>query len=101
MPEERKAKTPGALHFRAKLWRYPGPGGWLFVHVPKELAPPVMGHFGRTPVRASIDRGNEWSTSIWRDTKHGTLLAVPKRVRGKKGHGDEVHVSIVLDPDRA
>lgn len=86
--------------FEAKLWRYQGPGGWLFVTIPKTHAPPIVGAFGRTPVRAAIDGGPEWLTSTWRDTKHGTLLAIPKRVRGKKGHGDRVTVAIAIDDAR-
>ena len=88
-----------ATSFTARLWRYPGPGGWVFVHVPSKYAPPVTSGFGRTPVRAIVD-GTEWSTSTWRDRKHGVLLAVPKRVRGKKGAGDEVKVTIALDTER-
>jgi hypothetical protein len=82
--------------FKAKLFRYPGPGGWHFVTVPQKNAPPATHAWGRTPVRATVD-GNSWDTSVWRDTKSkSTLLAVPKKIRGAKGHGDEVKVSIVF-----
>jgi hypothetical protein len=87
--------------FKAKLWRVPGPDGWFFVTVPKKFAFPVTGHFGRTPVRARVDGGREWSTSTWRDRKHGALLAVPKRVRGDKKVGDVVTVELVFDAERA
>ncbi|MCG5054721.1 MAG: DUF1905 domain-containing protein [Myxococcales bacterium] len=80
--------------FRTKLFRYPGPGGWTFAAVPKKHAPPVTHGWGRTPVRATVD-GQTWDTSVWWDTKTGkTLLAVPKKVRGQKGHGDSVWVSL-------
>lgn len=42
---------------------------------------------------ASVD-GHEWKTSVWRDKRKRTLLAVPKRVRGNKADGDIVSVSI-------
>jgi hypothetical protein len=45
-------------------------------------------------VRARVD-GREWQTSVWRDAKHGTLLPVPKRIRGEKGHGDWVEVELL------
>ncbi len=96
----KKPSQGKTARFVATLWRYPGPGGWHFVSVPAEHAPPVMGHFGRTPVRASIDGGSEWQTSTWHDTKRGTLLAVPKRVRGKKDDGDTVEVTLVVDLER-
>ncbi|HTJ20815.1 MAG TPA: DUF1905 domain-containing protein [Gemmatimonadaceae bacterium] len=80
--------------FIAELWKYPGPGGWHFAPVPDEYAPPVTHAWGRSPVRATVD-GHTWQTSVWRDTKtQRTLLAVPKRVRGAKGHGDRVTVSL-------
>ncbi len=82
--------------FRAKLWRYSGPAGWFFVTVPKKYAPPVTAHFGRTPVRARVDGGPEWSTSTWRDTERGTLLAVPKRFRGDKKAGDIITIELSI-----
>lgn len=81
------------MRFTSKLFRFPGAGGWHFARVPKKHAPPVMASFGRTPVRANVD-GKTWDTSVWRDTKHGTLLAVPKKIRGEKGHGDAVTIEL-------
>ena len=79
--------------FRAKLWRYPGKGGWHFVTLPERLAPAVTHGWGRTPVRATVD-GHSWKTSVWRDKGKRTLLAVPKKVRGVKADGDTVAVRI-------
>lgn len=87
------AKRHGGT-FAAQLFKYPGPGGWHFVPVPDDLAPPVTHAWGRSPVRATVD-GHTWETSVWRDTKtRRTLLAVPKRVRGTKGGGDSVEVRL-------
>jgi hypothetical protein len=82
------------VRFKSKLLRYPGPGGWTFARVPEKYAPPVTDGWGRTPVLAVVD-GRSWETSVWRDTRHGTLLAVPKRVRGAKGDGDVVEVELL------
>lgn len=79
--------------FRTKLMRYPGPGGWVFALIPKRHAPPVTHGWGRTPVLAVVD-GSSWETSVWRDKTYGTLLAVPKRIRGDKDDGDTVVVEI-------
>jgi hypothetical protein len=85
--------------FKATLFRYPGKGGWTFAPIPKTLAPPVTRPWGRTPVRALVD-GVAWNTSIWRDTKSNrSLLAVPLRIRGRKGSGDTVTVEFTFDPD--
>ena len=80
--------------FVARLFKYPGASGWHFAPIPDEFSPPVTHAWGRTPVRATVD-GHTWKTSVWRDTKtQQTLLAVPKRVRGTKGNGDSVSVSL-------
>jgi hypothetical protein len=99
MPRSPDTRKPlGASHggsFTAKLWRYPGPGGWHFVNVPPRLAPPVTHGWGRTPVTATVD-GVAWKTSVWREKSGRTLLAVPARVRGGKGEGDRVRVTIAF-----
>lgn len=41
-----------------------------------------------------------WNTSIWRDKKTNSgRLAVPARVRGRKGSGDAVRVEFTFDPE--
>jgi hypothetical protein len=79
--------------FTAALWRVPGDGGWYFVVVPKQHAPGVTLGWGRTPVHATVD-GHAWQTSVWREKTGRTLLAVPKKVRGRKDDGDSVHVRL-------
>jgi hypothetical protein len=81
--------------FRGKLFRYPGAAGWHFVPVPDRLSPPVTHGWGRTPVVATVD-GHEWRTSVWRGKDGRTLLAVPAKVRGKKGDGDSVSVKLTF-----
>ena len=81
------------VEFRAKLWRYPGKGGWHFVTLPERYAPPVTHGWGRTPVMAVVD-GHEWKTSVWRDKGKRTLLAVPKSARGEKRAGEAVGVRL-------
>ena len=87
------------MSFRAKLFRYPGPGGWTFALIPERHAPPVTHGWGRTPVLAHVD-GTAWETSVWRDKVHGTLLPVPKEVRKGKGDGDFVRVELSERPVR-
>lgn len=80
--------------FDSTLFRVTGQGGWVFAPVPEEHAPTVALGWGRTPVRATVD-GRSWETSVWREKSGRTLLAVPRRVRGEKDHGDVVRVRLV------
>lgn len=82
--------------FIAALFTYPGKGGWTFAPVPEKYAPSVTHGWGRTPVRATVD-GHTWDTSVWRGKDGKTLLAVPRHVRGAKGHGAKVRVRIEFD----
>lgn len=92
--------TSEAASFEALLFRWDhGPGSWTFVRVPEEQAPGTAGAFGRYPVVATVD-GVTWRTSVWRDRRHGWLLAVPGRVRRGKDDGDRVQVEISPDVDR-
>jgi len=52
-----------------------------------------MHGFGRSTVTATVD-GVRWKTSVWREKSGRTLLAVPKAVRGGKGDGDTVRVTL-------
>lgn len=86
-----------ATPFDATLLRWDGPNAWTFVSVPEAHAPLAAGAFGRAPVRVTVD-GRTWDTSLWRDRRLGWLLAVPRRVRGAKGDGDPVVVSLSPRP---
>lgn len=92
-------KAAGASTFRARLFRYPGKGGWVFAPVPKTHAPAVTHGWGRTPVRASVD-GHEWDTSVWRGKDGRTLLPVPAKARPGKGDGDMVTVTLEIAEGR-
>lgn len=81
------------VSFEATLWRYPGKGGWHFAPVPPELAPTWTRGWGRTPVVATVD-GHTWETSVWRGKNGRVELAVPRHVRGAKGEGDVVAVTL-------
>ena len=83
--------------FAATLFRTPGKGGWHFAPVPAAKAPSARLGWGRSPVRATVD-GTTWDTSVWWDSKsERTLLAVPKSVRGTKGDGDRVKVTLEFE----
>ena len=81
--------------FTAKLWRYPGKGGWHFVTLPDKYSPPVTHAWGRTPVVATVD-GHVWKTSVWRGKAGRSVLAIPKAVRGANKGGASMKVRLTF-----
>lgn len=79
-------------HFAGPLIGAEGPGAWLFVQVPDDLAPPATHGWGRTPVRATVN-AITWDTSVWRGKDGRSLLPVPRKVRGAALKGDVVEVA--------
>lgn len=85
--------------FAARLFRYKGKAAWYFAEIPKRHAPKPTHPWGRTPVVATVD-GHTWTTSVWTAKQGGgSLLAVPKKVRGSKGDGDTVRVQLRWIPE--
>jgi Domain of unknown function (DUF1905) len=89
--------NPEPIQFTSVLFTVEGKGGWTFVSIPAELAPPVMGAWGMTPVVVSTE-GKEWATTVWREKNGGrSLLPMPKKIRGKKQAGDTVEIELRVD----
>lgn len=82
-----------SVTFKSTMFKYPGKGGWHFAPVPKRYAPTVTEAWGRASVEAEVE-GIVWRTSVWRGKDGRTLLAIPARVRGAKGDGDLVKVTL-------
>ena len=76
---------------RAKVWLYPGMGGWHFANLkPKQSAEikvrfaTAARGFGSLPVSVKIG-ATEWRTSIFPDRTSGTyLFAIKAEVRKKE-----------------
>lgn len=86
--------------FTATLFNTGGKGGWTFAPIPADIAPPVTGAWGMTPVIAQMN-GREWKTTVWKDKTGRSLLPVPKKVRGQIGDGDVVSITLRMDRERA
>ena len=84
--------------FAARLFRYKGKAAWHFAEIPERHAPKATHPWGRTPVVATVD-GHTWTTSVWRAKAGGSVLAIPKHVRGAKGDGDAVRVRLEVIPE--
>ena len=72
---------------------------WTIARLPKKFVIEAVHPFGRTPVVATLN-GKSWTTSLWTEKSGETMIAVPKKVRGKFEAGDEVEISFVFDYDR-
>ena len=93
------------LKFRARLWLYPGPGGWHFITLPssraKEIKMSLRGvrhGWGSVPVKATIGTAS-WKTSIFPDRKSGSYVLPVKadvRKRERIEDGDTVLVTLVV-----
>ena len=90
--EEEKA----SLSFTSILTRLQS---WYIAPLPKSMVIEAVQSFGRTPVIATLN-GKEWQTSLWTSKSGETMIAVPKKVRGKLEEGDEVEIAFVFDYDR-
>lgn len=79
---------------RAKLWQYPGKGGWHFLTVPRrqsrmirDLFGPEARGWGSIPIRVRIGK-TEWRTSLFPERKTGCYLFAVKADVRKKEHVD-------------
>lgn len=79
------------LRLKAKLWLYPGAGGWHFVTLPRPAAKQIKSKFGgfakgwgSLPVVATIG-STSWKTSIFPDSKTGScVLPIKADIRNKE-----------------
>lgn len=92
------------ITFSAKVWVYPGMGGWHFVYLPKSEAARIAKlqvqkvGFGFIPVSATIGT-TTWKTTVFPSKKEGTyLLAIKAAVRKKEQifEHDAVRVTVVI-----
>ena len=74
-------------------------GSWTFIALPETLDFEATNAFGRTPIIAEIE-GKSWSTSLWRESSGESYIAVPKKIRGSKGNGEQITISFYVDTKR-
>ena len=90
--------------FKAKLWKYPGMGGWHFVYVPdkesralKALPKAKKRGFNSIRIKARIKK-TSWSTSLFPSKEGPYLLAIKADVRKKEGveDGDTARIECTM-----
>ena len=82
--------TKAEYKVRAKVWRYPGKGGWHFVTLSRKQSEEIRARFGgeargwgSLPVSVRIGE-TEWATSIFpQKTSRCYLFAIKAEVRRK------------------
>jgi hypothetical protein len=91
---------------KAKVWRYPGPGGWRFVSLSKKdskalrtlakNSPRKRGAWGYIKVQVKIGKST-WYTGVWPQPKAEIyLLPLKAEIRKKEGikDGDAVYALV-------
>ncbi|BCM18521.1 DUF1905 domain-containing protein [Mesorhizobium sp. J8] len=91
---------------RAKIWVYPGKGGWHFVTLPTDVAARIKEAmaglarpWGSLGVTASIGK-TRWQTSLFPDRASGSLLLplkAPVRLREGLKAGDTPTLTIEVE----
>lgn len=90
--------------FKARVWRWPGVGGWHFVNLPKTLSAKINKTAksygaGFVKVKATIG-SSSWTTALFphKESK-GYLLSIKQSIRKKEGiwENDLVGISFVLE----
>lgn len=75
--------------FKAKVWLWPGVGGWHFVNVPDTISKEIRKNSGKGMVKITAIVGKtKWDTSLFphknSKAEFGYLLSIKKIVRKKE-----------------
>ena len=85
---------------KAKVWVYPGLGGWHFVNVDKKISAEIRKVFpkGFVKIRAQIGQ-TAWDTSLFPHKQSASyLISIKSAVRKKESifDGDEVKIEFKI-----
>lgn len=84
---------------KAKVWRWPGDGGWHFITLDKKLADSIRAVYTKGFVKIEAVIGKTiWNTSLFPHKKAGYLLCINKSVRKKEDvyAGDEIKIKLTI-----
>ena len=92
--------------FNAKIWKWPGDGGWHFVTLDKKLSEQIRKQYtkGFVPIVARCGK-SEWVTSLFPHTPNKKvskqvdyLLCINKKILKQEGlfAGDEIKVNFMI-----
>ncbi len=84
---------------KAKVWRWPGDGGWHFITLDKKLSDSIRAVYtkGFVKIEAKIGK-TSWNTSLFPHKKSGYILCVNKMIRKKEDVyvGDEIKINFTI-----
>ncbi len=82
---------------KAKVWRWPGDGGWHFITLDKKLFAVIRNKYGKGMIKIQATLGTtSWDTSLFPHTQSGSyLLCINKKIRAHEEvyEGDEINIS--------
>ncbi len=98
------ASPRASFRLRARVWIYPGPGGWHFLTLSGKRSAALRAlfadgarPFGSIAVHVTIG-ATRWRTSLFPDTKAGAyLLAIKANVRKREGIHEGMTVTATVD----
>ncbi len=89
-----------SFSIKAKIWRWPGDGGWHFVTLDRKLSAKIRSVYTRGHVSVAVKvLHSSWNASLLWDSRDGVyILCITKKVRQNEGlfAGDEIKVSVVI-----
>ena len=99
------AAAKAQYRVRAKVWLYPGKGGWHFANLSPKLSSEIRVRFsseargwGSLPVRVRIGE-TEWKTSLFPDAKSRSYLFAIKAAVRRSEHisaGDTITAAVTV-----
>ncbi len=85
---------------KARVWKWPGDGGWHFVTLDKKLSAQIKETHGKGLLRGTFTIGKtSWETSLLsHKLSQAYLIAIKSSVRKQEGifPGDEIQISFNL-----
>lgn len=82
---------------KAKMWRWPGDGGWHFITLDKKLFSVIRNKYGKGMIKIRATLGvTSWNTSLFPHTQSASyLLCINKKTRMSEDvyEGDVIKVS--------
>lgn len=86
--------------FKAKVWIYPGDGGWHFVTLDEKYNKDIRGAFPRGFVKVEAKIGKStWQTSLFpHKLSKGYIICINKSIRKKENifAGDTINLKIKI-----
>lgn len=89
-----------SFSIKAKVWRWPGDGGWHFVTLDKKLGGQIRAVHtrGHVPILVKVLKSTWNASLLWHSVGQTYLLCITKKVRKNEGlfEGDTIKVNFTM-----